>query len=201
MKSNEKLWVFGCSHGSRDYNLDESQPSWPEIVAEQYHLELHNHCRSGYSNDEIFRSILRHRVDFRPEDMVIIQFTHPERVVHAGLTMQPSDSGCEQWYKTVNSDDFYDNKFIQTVAACRNILCGFDYYYGYVDPTLLIQQFSEPVIKSLVMPRAVLYPKLILHKGFDLGLDGRHLSATGNRQLASHWIQYLNNVRGRDAPA
>jgi|688.fasta_scaffold1019488_2 hypothetical protein len=190
-----KLWVFGCSHGSRDYNLLETELSWPEIVANDLGYTLSNQCKSGYSNDEIFNEILHCYQEITPNDLVLVQFTHPERVVHDGTTMMPSDPAHNYWYKTVNSDDFYYNKFIQMIAACGHLLSNTKYYISYVDPSLLIKKFTDSAVKKLAMDRAIIFPKLTLSKSFPLGIDNKHLSAAGNQKLADCWINHLNRVK------
>lgn len=187
-----KLWVFGCSHGTRYFNLSSIELSWPEIVAHKLNLTLSNQCKIANSNDGIFNDIVDNCSKIASTDLVIVHFTHPERVIHNDITMLPSRTDQESWYKTVNSDDFYYNKFIQIVTASRFLLSN--YYFGYTNPTLLVQQFANPVIKKLVTDRAMFYPKLTLHKSYPLGDDEKHLSAQGNELVAEYWIKYLERT-------
>jgi hypothetical protein len=88
-----KLWTFGDSftwgYGCKQDNikesggyrntfknyLDTSKLIWPEIVGSKIDLEVSNHARSGATNDYILDTILKNFVNFKKNDIVVIQIS------------------------------------------------------------------------------------------------------------------------------
>ena len=88
-----KLWTFGDSftwgYGCKEVNnnesigyqktfknyLDTSKLIWPELVGLKINLEVSNHARSGATNDYILDTILKNFVNFKQNDIVVIQIS------------------------------------------------------------------------------------------------------------------------------
>lgn len=86
-----KLWTFGDSftwgYGCREDNhkesigyqktfknyIDNSKLIWPELIGSKINLEVHNHAKSGATNDYILDAILKNFVNFKQNDIVVIQ--------------------------------------------------------------------------------------------------------------------------------
>jgi hypothetical protein len=88
-----KLWTFGDSftwgYGCKEINsyesigyretfknyLDTSKLIWPELVASKINLEVCNRAHSGATNDYILDTILKNFVNFKKNDIVVIQIS------------------------------------------------------------------------------------------------------------------------------
>jgi lysophospholipase L1-like esterase len=86
-----KLWTFGDSftwgYGCREDNIiesdgygntfknyfDTSKLIWPELIGSKFNLEVSNHGRSGATNDYILDTILKNFLNFKKNDIVVIQ--------------------------------------------------------------------------------------------------------------------------------
>lgn len=77
----KKLYVNGCSHteGTK-LSLDDMKQAWPYKLKEMLNVDMYNESCTGVSNDRIFRSTIAtlSTIDWKP-DLVIIQWTHPDR--------------------------------------------------------------------------------------------------------------------------
>ena len=87
------LHLFGDSY-TQGHLLDDSFPQYPkwkefrggnlplcwgDLLSNKLGMKMNNHAIAGMSNVEIFQSVCRHSNEFEKGDMVIINWTYPER--------------------------------------------------------------------------------------------------------------------------
>lgn len=179
------IWFFGCSHSTSQYNLNNFEESWTYLLAKSLKYQEMNFAKSGNSNDGIFLDILNNLQKFNPDDKIFILLTFPERIKLNKKNIVPSDKNDTFFYKVVNDDEFFTNKFLQICLAIKFLLRDYDYKIGFVDPTLLFKLFEDSNVKNLIKDEhSIFFPKITLSKSFSLGEDNRHLSVEG------HWNLY-----------
>lgn len=185
----KRLFVYGCSHATADYNLNNEKDSWPAIVAAHLQRMLYNKAVSGYSNDEIFLSIRGE--DFKSDDLVLVLMTFPHRILlDKDVVARPSQPGYEWWYKKISNDLFYQTNFLKCLLAIQHTLLNVPHLISFVDPYLL---FTYPNHKKLITNDIVFLPKLTLSKSFELGEDKNHMSLESHLKMSNYWIDKLNN--------
>jgi hypothetical protein len=131
-----KLWTFGDSftfgHGCRRINddetsiyntinskyFDDSKLIWPEYVAQKLNLELLNYGVNGVTNDYILDNIMKYSLDFKKEDIIVIQISTSARHDFPFMKEQKLLGG---WNRE-NIDNIYDpsNKsphFLKTIFS------------------------------------------------------------------------------------
>jgi hypothetical protein len=92
-----KLWAFGDSftwgYGCKETNdiesigylekfknyLDKSKLIWPELIGSRINLEVSNYARCGATNDYILDTILKNFLNFKKNDIVVIQISSSGR--------------------------------------------------------------------------------------------------------------------------
>lgn len=187
------LWVFGCSHSTRNHNLSNDEKSWFEIVSETLSLNPQVWSKSGSSNDEILEKIIQNLDTISDDDQIIVMMTFPERIMYDGQRILPSEDKFQWWYKMVNSDDFYYRKFLSNFLSIAFLLQHKKVIITFVDPTLLIKNMSS-VTKKIVRDRSVFLPKITLSKSFPLGADKKHLSKEGHIMLAEFFMNLIDSA-------
>ena len=193
-----KLFVFGCSHSTGDYNLDDINQAWPTILSNKLNLILENYAISGYSNDDIFVSIFKNINKINNSDTVLVFLTFPERVkINKDTTLLPSRDKDEWWYKIVNDDYFYELQFIKIFLAIQSLLKDKNYKITFVDPSILIK--SEFYNKN-ILTNTFLLPKITLSKSFSLGDDARHLGAKGHIKIAEFFYNKITSFEQVEQP-
>jgi hypothetical protein len=63
----------------RKYRNDNLPPCWGDLLSKKLSMTMKNHAVAGMSNSEIFQSICRHSHTFEKDDIVIINWTYPNR--------------------------------------------------------------------------------------------------------------------------
>jgi hypothetical protein len=63
----------------RKYRNDNLPPCWGDLLSKELNMTMKNHAVGGMSNSEIFQSICRHSHTFEKDDIVIINWTYPNR--------------------------------------------------------------------------------------------------------------------------
>lgn len=187
------LWVFGCSHATREHNLSNDEKSWIEIVSETLSLNPQVYSKGGSSNDEILEKIIQNLDIINEEDQIIVMMTFPERIMYDGQRILPSEDKFQWWYKIVNSDDFYYRKFLTNFLSIAFLLFNKKAIITFVDPTLIIKNMS-PTTKKIVKNQSTFLPKLTLRKSFPLGADKKHLSKEGHIMLAEFFIKLIDSA-------
>jgi len=178
------IWFFGCSHSTGQFNLNNCEESWTYLLAKSLNYQEINFARPGNSNDGIFLDIVSNLQKFKSNDKIFILLTFPERIKLNKKNMVPSDKNNSFFYKVVNDDDFFTNKFLQICLAIKFLLKDYDYKLGFVDPTLLFKLFEDVNIKNLIKDEhSIFFPKITLTKSFTLGKDNKHLSVDGHQEL------------------
>lgn len=86
---NNTLHIFGCSYSqlTQEYSYGNyyqwcnrnTPPTWSEILSEKLNLELTNYARQGESNELIFQTFCQKFGKFKKGDVVIFQWSHPQR--------------------------------------------------------------------------------------------------------------------------
>lgn len=54
-------------------------PCWGDLLSDKLNMKMNNHAVAGMSNTEIFQAVCRHSDEFERGDMVIINWTYPQR--------------------------------------------------------------------------------------------------------------------------
>jgi hypothetical protein len=73
-----RLWVFGDSL-SLPYHLDSESFGWPSIVATNLNCEITNFAKPAADNFYIYSSYQYALSNIRPNDIVVIGWSHPSR--------------------------------------------------------------------------------------------------------------------------
>lgn len=184
-----RLVVFGCSHATADYNIEDDSQSWPALVAKHKQMQLCNRAVSGNSNDDIFLSVLNEK--FNEGDLALVLMTHPHRVlIDKNLTVKPSQPTHQWWYKQITSDVFYQTNFLKCLLAIQQVLSNVTHLISFVDPRLL---FTYPEHKKIITKDMVFLPKLVLSKTYELGADKSHMSVESHSKMSEFWIDNLNS--------
>lgn len=185
----KRLFVYGCSHATADFNLKNENESWPRLVANHFNRELYNKAISGNSNDGIFLNILDS--DFCNDDLVLVLMTFPHRVmIDENVTVLPSKTSDEWWYKLIMSDVFYQTNFLKCLLAIQNRITNIPHLISFVDPYLL---FKYPNHKKIITDDIIFLPKLTLSKSYELGEDKKHMSTKGHLQMSNFLIDKIKD--------
>lgn len=135
-----KLWTFGDSftfgHGCKkiddnefsNYNLtysdyiNNTKSIWPEYVAEKLNFELLNYGTNGLSNDYILDNVLKQFLNFKKEDIIIIQTSTSARYDFPFSKKKRLMGG---WHKE-ECDEIYDDSnsspnFLKTIFSTNII--------------------------------------------------------------------------------
>lgn len=87
------LHLFGDSF-TQGHNLDDTfpqypkwkqyrggnlPPCWGDLLSSRMGMKMNNHAIAGMSNTEIFQSVCRHSDEFEVGDIVIVNWTYPQR--------------------------------------------------------------------------------------------------------------------------
>lgn len=180
-----KLWIFGCSHATGDYNLLPDDATWMSIVANNLNLIETNYARSGSSNDSIVNRLIDTIPKFLTGDRIIVMMTYPHRILYNNKELHPSRQTDAWWYRTIMEEDFYSNKFVQQLLSVHHLLAGHNYSITFTDPTLLFKLSAcNKNIKQYFSANCFFLPKLLLTKSYQLGEDQKHMSATGHTEIA-----------------
>ena len=125
-----KLWTFGDSftwgYGCKQDNnkaaagyrntfknyLDTSKLIWPELVGLKMNLEVSNHAIPGATNDYILDTILKNFVNFKKNDIVVIQMSSCGRYNFAfpkkkGLLGENEREQWDEIYSPNNKSPYY----------------------------------------------------------------------------------------------
>lgn len=115
-------WGYGCkeitSYESIGYRetfknyLDTSKLIWPELVGLKMNLEVFNHANYGATNDYILDTILKNFVNFKKNDIVVIQMSSYSRYNFAfpkkkGLLGQTEHEIWDEIYSPNNKSPYY----------------------------------------------------------------------------------------------
>jgi len=86
---NNTLHVFGCSYSqlTNEYSYGDyynwcngkTPPTWSELLSEKLDLNLKNYATQGASNEIIFQKFCQSFTNFKENDTVIFQWSHPNR--------------------------------------------------------------------------------------------------------------------------
>jgi hypothetical protein len=184
-----KLWIFGCSHSTGDFNLSSGDKPWTTIVATAMGRLESNYAVSGNSNDRIVESVMSAIPQFSADDKIIVLMTHPYRIDYGNKVLKPSNMYDEWWYKVVIDDKFYATKQLHQLLSLHGLLANFDYSIGFADPTLLFAMTKENKnVKQYFTKNCFIFPKLQLPKSYPLGDDMKHLSPAGHIDIAKFII-------------
>lgn len=63
----------------RTYRGGELPLCWGDLLSEKLNMKMNNRAIGGMSNSEIFQTICKHSDEFKKEDIVIINWTYPNR--------------------------------------------------------------------------------------------------------------------------
>jgi hypothetical protein len=61
------------------YNLPADSPAWPNLLADRLGYQCYNHARAAVDNLYIYAAFNEQLDAIRPNDMVIVSWTHPSR--------------------------------------------------------------------------------------------------------------------------
>lgn len=153
------IWIYGCSHATRDFNLNDKDLSWLEIVGYKTGLQVKNRAISGISNDNIIDNVLKDINSIDHSDFVIVLMTYPNRVtITKNKVLRPSEADDQWWYKAVNEDYYYATRFLQQFLSLIFLLNDKNYLLTFVDPTLIINLASyNNTIRQCLKKKCVLF--------------------------------------------
>lgn len=110
---SNRLITFGCSHtfgvGLIDIYPEKTKPSkyaWPNVLGNLLNYTVCNESKPGAGNAEIFDNILRYQ--FRPNDLVIIMWSHFVRFDH--LIIENGYLPKRQW-KEIGTKTIIDSEY------------------------------------------------------------------------------------------
>lgn len=63
----------------KEYRGGELPPCWGDLLSDKLGMQMNNHAIAGMSNVEIFQTVCRHSNEFEKGDLVIINWTYPQR--------------------------------------------------------------------------------------------------------------------------
>lgn len=63
----------------RKYRGGELPDCWGDLLSEKLNMKLANYAVGGMSNSEVFQTICRHSDEFKKDDIVIINWSYPNR--------------------------------------------------------------------------------------------------------------------------
>jgi len=78
MTTDSKLWIFGSSL-CLPFNLEQTVPPWPDILARKFSRACVNLAEPGADNFFIYQSYLHHKSQIKDHDLLIILWSHYSR--------------------------------------------------------------------------------------------------------------------------
>lgn len=63
----------------KNFRGGELPPCWGDLLSEKLHMKMNNHAVGGMSNSEVFQTVCRHSNEFEKGDIVIINWSYPNR--------------------------------------------------------------------------------------------------------------------------
>jgi hypothetical protein len=150
----KKLHLFGDSftqghllddsfpryHDWRDYRGGQLPLCWGDLLSNRLGMEMRNHAVAGMSNTEIFQTFCRHSDEIEIGDMVIINWTYPQRFRWAYYY---GPQNLYQWKRlSANPEDgtYISESTRQDIAVNKTLPPYIDEVY---EQEKLITQFSK----------------------------------------------------------
>jgi hypothetical protein len=188
-----KLWTFGCSHTLSEYNVDNDEQKWPNIVARHLNLDLVNLGMNGGSNDYIFEKIIENYEKIQTEDTVIVWLTYLNRIKFKHMNYSPNIAVHKKFYlSALQYPDFFENVAIKNVLAITALLSAFKNYYIFVIDPHVIDALTQKNIKF--DHRRIFYFPNKQFSSFDFYPQHQgHLSIKGNAQAAEYVKLHLSD--------
>ena len=153
------LWRFGDSWSTtQDDEYFEIELNHSKYVADYFNLEYKNLGTGGYSNLQIFNSLLKNQNSFQENDIVLINFASVSRVavVEDGIVSCISNGGGYNNHKLMDNIIIYDmgkpisdilfyliRSFIESLTK-RNIRI----YFFFLDQRINLQLNNEIIFES-----------------------------------------------------
>ena len=172
-----RLHVFGCSHTTPYYNLENAEQSWTHKLATSIGFDLVNHGKAANSNDGIVYDMLN--AEFANNDLIVILVTYPHRImIDEKTNVLASTPEDEWWYRVVHHDWFYQLNLVRNILAMKQIIGTRNHLMTFADPTELFK-FKEWK-KVLHGSTYAFLPKITLGKSFGIGADKQHMPPEGH---------------------
>lgn len=212
MKNN--LFVYGCSftscyetrpnHVYYENYKKQGDDNWPNIVANEFDLTLHNYGVGLYSNDKIFDSIMYSWDLIQDGDIVIIEMSYfhrfdiPNFTDEVLLTISPNPSNLLNNLYVKDSEQKYSEEEIEHL----------DYITALMDSELIRKRhldrfmFIEKIIKKHKTVKCLLWDIGIENDGkyenINDATNGEifdwHWSFKGNKDFSKFIIDSINKI-------
>jgi hypothetical protein len=165
------LYVFGCSFSEiftkdnyesyYNYKNKKLPKTWSEILAKNLNLNLKNYAKGGNCNEVILQSFAQNLNSFKENDIVIFQWSFPERFSWIDDDKNLIGTSWSGWKNTL------DEKTANKIATTRS----FDVYKNQI---LDFQKFIEELSKFKKFQVWFWHADASLHKLIDTN-DMRYL--------------------------
>jgi hypothetical protein len=188
-----KIYIYGCSHATNDYNNIKIEDSWMYLVATHCKMDILNYAEGGISNDYIFKKLLETINDISTDDLIIVQLTYGTRFMVGSKNLRPSKPIYEKYFEYVENNGLEIN-YIKNLLSIESLIEGKNYLItsvdGFFNSTFSRYNIKLPFEKNTVS----IFPRVDICESFDVGEDGKHLSKLGHNQLANWYIKRLTKT-------
>ena len=208
----KRLIAFGCSYTygealSDNLNKRRGHPSkyaWPNVLSENLNRQCINIGEPGASNKKICYNI--HNFDFRPDDIVVIMWTHLNRscILHDDpkriIRLIPSDIDRRGIELPRNGNNNLSKMFYQMFEndfeSCYDQYCRANLAKTYLDSQRLINvhlSATENGLQNCQIPKWNQVDIKLFHRymKIDLAKDKGHPGIESHRVIASEVFKLL----------
>jgi len=208
MKST--LWSFGDS-GSLPWQVEVAE-SWPYLIAQRFGAELRNESREAVDNHFIYSNYLQHKSEIKSGDIVIIQWTSPNRKMFCNVAVDPSYSislGAHTWSRSPLRRD--EHAYGRGMRPRDSGIAFFDEWYAkyyslreqqinfkaYLDATASVTTpiyFDRESVDTIAHWPTVYLIDLIRDAGVNRSKYDLHPTAEGHRLIAEKIYPHVKRV-------
>jgi hypothetical protein len=187
-----KIYIYGCSHATNNYNNVKVENSWMHLVSNNFKMDIVNYAKSGISNDYIFKKLFETISKISNDDIVIIQLTYGTRFMVGSINLFPTNPLYENYLEYTENNGL-DINYIKNLLSIQNLIKDKRYIITSVDG-FFDNIFLRYDIKNIFNKNNFkIFQKKYL-TSYELGEDNKHLSETGHAQIGEWYNKILSKT-------